>query len=217
MRTRMFVALAALSVLTGVPASAGPKVDFSDLSVVAVAPAAAGSPAHGFTCGFVAVTDPFVGPDVQTGVLAGGPLNTPGRTVSMECSIQAGGGNSTHSGGDIRTVTSPATVGSTLLAPSPQSYQWPLGQPIWICTQVTVDGVTSYWDAAGGAWSASSGVSCSQAATQEFIPGPGGVMKPVVDTVDATYAVLDTVVCPLLDGPLSPLWPVWVYLWYCNR
>lgn len=217
MRAKALGVLAVLTFCAAVPVRAeGPKVDVSDFAVVLVSPSvASSSPANGLTCGLSAVTDPFVGPDVHTGVLKGGPLTAFGSTVSMRCSIQAGGGNSTHPGEDIRAAASAPTLGTTVLSPTPESYQWPFGQPIWLCTEITVDGRPSYWDADTGQWSASPQVSCAQAVNQEIVPGPVGVLQPVVQAVDEATVVLDTVVCPLLVGPLSPLWPVWVYIWHC--
>ena len=143
----------------------------------------------GVLCGFTSVTDPTVeNGQTQTGEIDGGPVGDPSKpaaTVTLTCTIQVGAANGTHAGADAvslsGTGTGVATVGGAATYISPE------GQPVFMCSQVTVNGTTYYWDDAAGDWSFSSSAPCSEAIQQEIFPGP---LAPVIDLLCPILALI---------------------------
>lgn len=195
------------------------------LSLTAAAPAQAQAPegpATGILCGFGSVTDPTIeNGEVQTGEIDGGPLvaTAPGATISMTCTIQVGAANSTHAGANSAVAGSSPSVQATAVPPTLVSYLSPEGQPVYMCTEATVNGVTYYYDSVSepGGWSLSSSVGCSEAISQEIFPGPLGpvldILFPILDGVfttvdgilhDLFVNTIDPVICPILAGIFPP-------------
>lgn len=196
------LSLAALALLPSAPAEARLTRERIDLHVgLPAVTAAARAPAA--TCGLVSVTDLFTDQQPEVGVLFGGPLAPVAplaATVTMTCTVQTGAANAGHSGTDAVSATSPlATIGATAAVAAPVHFHAAEGQPVFVCTEVVVNGVTYYWDAAGLAWSTSSAVPCAQAIAQELYPL---LLTPALDALDPVSDEIDPIVCPILEGPL---------------
>lgn len=159
------------------------------------------SPVEGRRCGFDTVEDPTVEDgDVHTGSLSGGPLvaTSPGAPISMQCTIQVGVANWAHSGANEAVAASAATPGVTALPPTLVSYFAPTGQPVYICTQVTVAGSTYYWDDVNGQWSPSSAVACQEPAVSCDC-FPDGPLGPILDLIELVIVdIVDPVACDIL-------------------
>ena len=150
------------------------------LVLAATTPVSAGTstPPAGRACSFASVTDPTVeNGETQTGQVNGGPLAAPESAVSMRCAIHVG--NGTHAGTAAVSASAGPERDVVALAPTPVSYLSPEGQPVYLCTQATVDGTTWYRD--GDTWTANSSSSCALAISQEIFPGP---LQPVLDLID---------------------------------
>ena len=178
------------------------------IAAVALASAAFAVPAEaqsdpvGRRCSFTSVTDPTVeNGQTQTGQINGGPIgqpDNPAATVTLTCTIQVGAANSQHSGGASVSCTATNT-GATSLA-CQASYVSPEGQPVYLCTEVTISGKgTFYWDAnlneGAGGWSRTGGL-CNEAISQEIFPGP---LAPVLDLL---FPILDEIIV-IVDGVLT--------------
>ena len=173
----------------------------------------------GRLCSFLSITDLTVeGGQRQTGQTNGGPVTddtSVGATITLTCTIQVGAANNTHAGADAVALSNTGT-GAALLA-GQMSYVSPEGQPVYLCTQVSVNGTTYYWDASAtgvhpnlpGNWSSTGGL-CNEAIRQEIFPGP---FAPLLDIVDPILTgIVDPVVCPVLavlfppEGDITGVW-----------
>ena len=167
--------------------------------------APAGATPAGRRCALQSVTDPTVAHgETQSGHTSGGPIAddaTSTATVTLRCTIQVGAANSTHAGVDAAFGASSGT-GAAVVAAVTVAYVLPEGQPVYLCSEVTVDGMTSYWDEVAGAWSSNSAASCDEAVVQEVLPGP---FAPVLDVAGPIMdGVVDPVACPVLAAVLPP-------------
>ena len=141
------------------------------------------------------VTSAWLSGDLYGGVLEGGPVvaDAQGAEIQMKCTVQVGAANSAHSGTDAAAANGPSLVQATTMPPSPVFYSVPLGSPVYVCTQVTVDGVTYYRNALTSAWSTSDGVRCAD-------EDDSGAFDPL-DSIPVE------IVDPLVCGPLGSLAP----------
>jgi len=164
------------------------------VSLAAVVPAQAQvpttPPAEGRRCTFASVTDPTL-PDeeVQTGQINGGPLvaDQPGATIQLICTLQTSAANQAHNGTDACAVIGTPSLQVATAGPATCSYASPEGQPVYMCSQVNINGVPYYWDgdplsATAGTWSLSSSVGCNLAISQEIFPGPICLVTPTLYT-----------------------------------
>ena len=187
------------------------------LNLTFVAPAGA-TPSDQRLCSFASVTDPTVeNGQTQTGQINGGPVTDErlGATITLTCTIQVGGANSTHAGTDAVSLSNTGTNLAAACVSSDHSPYWntgficpgvgvtvagqasyvsPEGQPVYMCTQVTVNGEVYYRDSVNATWSASASVTCSEAISQEILPGPLG---PVFDIL---FPIIDGVLVTLFDA-----------------
>lgn len=135
--------------------------------------------AIGQTCGLSSSTAPS-SPNVQAGSMQGGPVTAtiPGAWVRIDCWIHVGAENSTHTGivaeGFAATNLQTITVG-----PVPKSYEAPVGKPVYLCTEWTVNGTTYYYDGTGGAFSLLDSVDCAQSISQETGPSTSHTVAQV--------------------------------------
>lgn len=216
-----------------------------NLSVVAPANAQVDPVADGKRCGLASATDPTIEEGaVQTGIITGGPLvaTAPGATISMRCTVQVGMSNSTHAGADSCSAATAPQLQSTALPPTLCTYAAPEGQPVFLCTEVTVNGMTWYWDGnppGTGSWTPSSLGACLEAISQEIvIPFPAQVDDPTACAAlqalapgggniyigwDGDLYILGVWVldCPPHGNPTTPPPPPCVYsdhrpYWYVN-
>ena len=187
-----------------VPCSAGA---FRQKVVVGVG----GPSGDGRLCSFSSVSDPTIEDgQTQTGQINGGPVVAadltgpsvdPTASVSLTCTIQVGASNATHAGADSASGTSSGR-GFAILEPRPVSYLSPEGQPVYICTEMSVNGNTRYWDGGAGAWSSSEAAACPEAIAQEIFPGP---LSPGLDTLDDIERTsTDPIICPILATTFPP-------------
>lgn len=200
------IAALAIAVVALVPVPAEARPSREDINVhVAVPDVSTQSRAAGLTCGLVAVTDLTGEPDVHVGVLFGGPLAPTSpllATVSVKCSVQVGAAASTHAGADNASASSLLPLPGANAAAGLVQYVIDEGQPLFVCTQVTVNGQDFYWNAATLSWSTSSAVPCKEAIRQQLYPL---VAEPLFPALDAVSAIVDPIVCPIIEGPLSAL------------
>ena len=159
------------------------------LSLAFVTPAEA-TPV-GRLCSFTSVGDPTVeNGQTQMGQINGGPVTDDtqaGATITLTCTIQVGAANSTHAGTDAVSLSGTGTGAASVAGQA--SYVSPEGQPVYLCTEVTVNGTVYYRDSVNATWSASASAACGEAISQEIFPGPLG---PVLD-------MLAPIVDPLVD------------------
>ena len=160
-------------------------------------PAAEATPTIQRRCSFTSITDPTVeNGQTQAGQINGGPITDDtqrGATITITCTIQVGGANATHAGADSVSCAGSGTGVAEVACQA--SYVSPEGQPVYLCTQVTVNGTTYYWDASAdpsdpnlprGNWSLSGGL-CNEAISQEIFPGP---LAPVLDAIPVDAVVI---------------------------
>ena len=185
------------------------------LNVTFAGPAHAGEPV-GRPCGFTSVSEPLGEDDVQTGQINAGPVtstNVPPVDITITCTLKVGGSGATHAGTgevDNKTVTGPTTRGVAVAA-GQVTYLSPEGQPVYLCTQVTlgkVPGVTRYWDAGDlpgeGSWSPEADSDCGEAIQQQLIPDPViDLINMIIDIVNSVLVLVDPTICPII-GMLSP-------------
>ena len=191
-------------------------------------------PAHatpvGRLCSFWSVTDPTVeGGQTQTGEINAGPVTDDtqvGATITVTCTIQVGAANSTHADTDAVACASTGTGAVSVACQA--SYVSPEGQPVYLCTEVTVHGTTTYYrDSVAGTWSSSPSVSCEDAAMQQIhtktlsdlIPQ----LAPVVDQLaqQVLSEVVQPTICPVLAVLFPPegdvvLLPAHGTIWDCD-
>ena len=179
------------------------------LNLAFVAPASA-TPA-GRLCSFTSITDPTVeGGGTQTGQINAGPITDDtqvGATITVTCTIQVGAANSTHAGADAVALSNTGTGAVSLAGQA--NYLSPEGQPVYLCTEVTVNGTTYYRDSVNATWG-TAGSPCAEAISQEIFPGP---LAPVIDAINQVLIdVVDPAICPVLatlfppEGDVPPLW-----------
>ena len=162
------------------------------------------TPAHatpiGRACGFASITDPTVeNGQTQTGQINGGPVTDDthvAATITLTCTIQVGGANATHAGTDSVSLTGTGTGTASVVGQA--SYVSPEGQPVYVCTEVTVNGTTYYRDSINATWSVSAGVECGLSISQEILPG---LLGPLLDVLCSTIGTL----APLLGSPVDIL------------
>jgi hypothetical protein len=133
-----------------------------------------------------------------TGEITGGPIGHPSGSnapTTLRCSIQTGAGSSTHAGTDSVAKTTSGT-GSATLPPTLFDFDWPEGDPVHLCTEVTVGATTYYWNADDSTWSTSSTAGCQSAfdlhiaGTPSAADSPGnGVWVVCAGTTDTTACV----------------------------
>ena len=154
----------------------------ASLNLTYVARAQVPPVADGFYCGFASEYDPTIeGGQVQTGVINGGPMvaTAPGASITLTCTIQVGGANSTHAGDDSVSRSGSGTQVATV-APDRISYVSPPGQPVYMCNQVTINGTDYYLDDVNFTWAEENpNVPCGEAIYQETYPH-GGTCVAVV-------------------------------------
>lgn len=125
-------------------------------------------------------------------LLTGGPMyaGDPNAEIVITCTIQFGTDGRTHAGPDAATASSPVGTGVAFLPSTPVHY---VKEPTYIyqCTQVTVNGVTYYYDDLNGAWSSSPDVPCYT--WWDEVP-PGG-LDDEVDATACSLPPLDSAVC----------------------
>ena len=194
-------------------------VVLGSLNLVFAAPAEAA--AAGAPCRFTSITDPTVeNGQTQVGQINAGPIAAlaPGATVTITCTIQVGSANSTHAGTDSSAkVSSKATPQVAAIpptsndAPNTVSYVSPEGQPVYMCTEINIDGTTYYWDAttatqgpAGNGpvtpdrLSTEATAACREAISQELVP------QPVQDILEG----LDPAICAIIIANVPDVPPV---------
>ena len=158
----------------------------------------------GRECSFTSVTDPTVeNGQTQAGQINGGPigdLNQPTATVTLTCTIQVGAANSTHAGADAVALSGTGTGFASVAGQA--SYTSPEGQPVYLCTQATINGTTYYLDETNSEWTFNSSAGCGEAISQEILPGP---LAPVFTIVDQLFVdVIDPTICPTLATLFPP-------------
>jgi hypothetical protein len=159
--------------------------------------AASGVTVLGASCGWTSVQDPTF--THQSGVIEAGPLvvvaDDPAANplvASVRCSLQLAGDR--HSDPDVFSVSSAATPGVVLLPPTPFSYEDPDGALVATCTEVTVaGGPTLYLDDHTGEWTTDPGAPCG---TSPYCACDDE--DPIGKLLDASIALLDATVCPVL-------------------
>ena len=183
------------------------------LNLAFIAPASA-TPA-GRLCSFTSVTDPTVeNGQTQAGQINGGPVTDDtqaGATITLTCTIQVGAANSTHAGADAVSLSGTGTGAASVAGQA--SYVSPEGQPVYLCTEVSVNGTVYYRDSVLATWSASASAACGEAISQEIFPGPLGpvldILFPILDGAFETLNnlerdVTDPIICPILAGIFPP-------------
>jgi hypothetical protein len=122
------------------------------------------APVTGLSCGLDAATDTTAEAGTHTGPLSGGPVaaTTVGAVVVLTCAVHVGTANSTHAGADVAAADSGApSVGATRFVVETVRFLVPENMPVYVCTEVVVNGVTYYWD--GGSWGTSNSAGCIEA------------------------------------------------------
>ena len=127
----------------------------------------------GRRCNLQSATNPAAPGQVQAGELNAGPIGSPGATAIVLCTVQVGPGGGTHNGPDAASAGADGGGGFAVLPPTPVSYAWTAGEAIHLCTQVTVNGDTYYWDGAIDRWALSNAVACEATFRQQVAPVPG--------------------------------------------
>ena len=192
--------------------------------ICVASPPASATPTIQRRCSFTSITDPTVeNGQTQTGEVNGGPVTDDtqaGASITITCTIQVGGANATHAGADA-VACSGNGIGVAEVA-CQASYVSPEGQPVYLCTQVTVNGTNYYWDASApgvdpnlpGNWSTTGGL-CNEAISQEIFPGAlapviglvfslAGNRTPVLETIEIEKTLLGSptvVVSPDVESP----------------
>ena len=200
-------------------------------AVVAVAAASLNvaytAPAHatpaGRLCSFTAVTDPTVeNGQTYAGQINGGPVTDDtqvGATITLTCTIQVGAGNNTHAGADAVALSNTGTGAVSVAGQA--SFVSPDGQPVYLCTEVTVNGTTYYRDSVAATWSSSNTAACGEAISQEIFPGPLG---PVIDIIfpitDAALAEMclqapGTIIPPYYERRPDGIYVLGIKVWDC--
>lgn len=168
--TKKFAVVVAIGLVTATPSPPAGAVAIE--TVVGLPDISDDLPAVGLTCGLVSVTDVTADDShQQIGVIFGDPLVATTKAlalISMTCSIHVGDGNGNHLGAAVCRVTTSTTEQATVLQPELCTYSHPDLAPVWVCTEVNVDGQVHYWDPnttgglAGldGVWSDSNVVAC---------------------------------------------------------
>jgi hypothetical protein len=118
-------------------------------------------PARGYTCGLLAVDSPNrESADDHVGLVYGSmAASVSGASVTLRCTVQVGEPNSTHAGADAAQATNGPNLSSATVAESVE-FLVPEGQPLYVCTEVEINGTRYYWDAGVPAWSLSNGADC---------------------------------------------------------
>ena len=196
------------------------------LGSVAFTPPAYATPV-GRVCAFTSVTDPTVeNGQTQMGQVNGGPVTDDtqaGATITLTCTIQVGAANNTHAGTDSVALSNTGTGAASVAGQA--SYVSPEGQPVYLCTEVTVNGTTYYRDSVAATWSSSNTAPCGEAISQDMFK-PGGMCTDPFDR-DCTYwrdgwldfcsvwamgicltqaidDIVDPVICPILATLFPP-------------
>ena len=161
-------------------------------------------------CSFGSISDPNI-ENSQIGEISGGPVTAIERgtfadwsTVTITCSIHVG--NNLHDG--VAAVTEKSDIdndATALLEPRRISYVSPEGQIVALCSEVTIDGSTMYWEADADGWTHDPGAPCVVAVESE--PGEP-VWKIVADLVNLAFDTAALLGCPILAG-----WAVLRDLW----
>lgn len=182
----------------------------------------------GRLCGFLAATDPTVqNGQTQSGILNGGPVSSADAdalgeavaTISLKCTIQVGAANANHDGADAASAAGNPSLAVAYVNPTLVSFVSPPGQPVYLCSQVTVNGQVRYYNPVTAAFSVSPNTPCLEAMRQEVDPSPSlleGLFATISDTIaPVMIGVVDPVLCPVLDGPLDPFESWWSRFWDC--
>ena len=178
---------------------------------LAFVPPASATPV-GRPCSFTSVTDPTVeNGQTQAGQINGGPVTDDtavAPTITLTCTIQVGAANASHGGADSFALSNTGTGAASVAGQA--SYVSPEGQPVYLCTEATVNGTAYYYDSDTGTWTTDSSVRCGEAIQQEIFPGP---LAPVIDAINQILIdVVDPAICPVLatlfppEGDVPPLW-----------
>ena len=190
------------------------------LTLPFAAPADA-TPSSRRICSFNSISDPTVEPGTQIGQVNGGPITDSNllATMTLTCTIQVGGANNTHAGVDAASASATGTnvaaacihadhqefwdervcpgVGVTL-PPTQISYTSTEGQPVYLCTEVSVNGTVYYYDDASGSWSASASATCGEAIQQDLIP------EPLFSLINSILEQVDPTICPFIAMAFPP-------------
>jgi hypothetical protein len=160
--------------------------------LTALAPAAHAFPPNATDrgCSLVTATDASTAtPGAQFGYVLGGPIRQNG---TLLCTVKVNA--STHSAPYFQGGSGSATgtTGTTQLLPVPVAFVVPAGVPVWVCSQFTDGGGTTYyWDGANRVWTTNSGAECGL--VTEWSTGDP-IFDPVFDLADSLSALL----CPVL-------------------
>jgi hypothetical protein len=173
--------------------------------VVPVAPVHAETRIHGVLCWFASLTDPSAEAGTQTGEITAGPAVIDDRATPpgvhsghFVCTIQVGAANGTHAGADAAVVTGPEST-AVIAAGGTVTYNAPYYEPVWLCTEIVVDGQSLYFDdpndpTVNGSFSTSSSAACGLAIDE-------GTDDP---TITAIGELIDSIICPVLAIVFPP-------------
>jgi hypothetical protein len=162
-------------------------------------PAASAAPSttgvDGFLCGFGSGTNPGAEPGTQTGQVTAGPAfiddgaTPPGVTHSGNfiCTVQVGLVNARHNGADAAVVEGPTTP-LVIAAQGQVTYTAGLLDPVYLCTEIVVDGTHLYFNdpndlTVNGSFDTSDTVDCGRS---------NSGLPPVCDF----ECNMDTILCP---------------------
>lgn len=165
-----------------------------------------GMPAHaadpvGNKCAFNSATDVTTEPGIQTAVVRGGPLTTPGPgTWTLVCTIQTN--QATHAGSGVEVTKSGTDV--IVLEPTQRSYPATAADTVSLCTELRQGTSRLYWTGGAtpgtGTWGTDPNALCGQAITID--PNPQAC--PVLLAIDARLGT--TLADTWQDcGPYSPI------------
>jgi hypothetical protein len=169
-------------------------------------PAASAAPSttgvDGFLCGFGSVPNPGTEPGTQTGQVTAGPAfiddgaTPPGvHSGNFICTIQVGLANSQHTGTDAAVVEGPTTT-AVIAAQGQVTYTAALTDPVYLCTEIVVDGTHLYFNdpndpTVNGSFDTSNTVRC-------------GLNNSDTPSECDFWCYIDTIICPVLALVFPP-------------
>lgn len=128
----------------------------------------------GFLCGFTSY-----GPSTSSahvGEIHGGPYvaGNLSASVILTCTIQV---NAASHSGPNSTGASTSGTGVVVLSPTAITYFRPEAADVYLCSQLTINGTTYYWDDTNGGFTTNSGAGCALAISAD-VPDTGSVVVP---------------------------------------
>jgi hypothetical protein len=185
------------------------------VSTFAATPARADAPiGAGLICQFATVVDPTAEPGTQSGELSGGPVLlteqdgfTP-ETGTLTCRVQVGTSDHTGSGPAV------SGHGTGAITAGPAVVNILANADVYLCSEFTddSDGVTYYWDAVAGEWSADPNTPCEPSFPLDCADCPPYIRDLLRDLFnlsssldsDTRKRLLDSILCPILAQVFPP-------------